>query len=98
MRNDFDSLIGLPSRAVVACITLYQRTLSPDHGPLKHLYAYGYCRHEPTCSEFTKRAVLRDGVVVGLFQGLRRVLTCHPWARVSDEKWRAMAKNDMERK
>jgi putative component of membrane protein insertase Oxa1/YidC/SpoIIIJ protein YidD len=92
MRNDFDSLIGLPSRAVAAWITLYQRTLSPDHGPLQHLYTYGYCRHEPTCSEFTKRAVLRDGVIVGLAKGMRRVLTCHPWAPLSDEKLRAMTK------
>jgi len=38
----------LPRHAMILGLRIYQLTLSPDHGPLKHLYTYGYCRHPPT--------------------------------------------------
>lgn len=64
---------------VVAMIRLYQRTLSGDHGWLQGLFPYGVCRLYPSCSEYTRQAVLKYGVVRGLFRGLRRLLRCHPW-------------------
>ena len=75
----------LPRRCLLALITLYQRTLSPDHGALKALEPYGYCRHEPTCSEYTKRAIERTGILPGLAMGCWRLLHCTPWSR-PDEK------------
>lgn len=87
----------LPSRLVAGMITLYQRTLSPDHGPLRHLFRYGYCPHEPTCSEFTRLAVLRDGVVIGGMKGMRRLLSCHPWTKPGDAKLRKLAERELRR-
>ncbi|MEK7202002.1 MAG: membrane protein insertion efficiency factor YidD [Patescibacteria group bacterium] len=63
-------------RLAVGLIGLYQRTLSPDHGPLKVLG--GVCRFQPTCSEYTKQAVGRFGVLKGLALGAKRVARCHP--------------------
>ncbi|MEK7534890.1 MAG: membrane protein insertion efficiency factor YidD [Patescibacteria group bacterium] len=61
---------------VVGLIGLYQKTLSPDHGPLRVFG--GTCRFAPTCSEYTKQAVKRFGVVKGLALGAKRVGRCHP--------------------
>jgi len=86
MRNPLFFLWLLPRKTIVMVITLYQHTLSPDHGPLKHLYRYGYCRHEPTCSEFGKRMVTERGAVIGGFLTIMRLLTCHPWKKPSPER------------
>jgi putative component of membrane protein insertase Oxa1/YidC/SpoIIIJ protein YidD len=86
MRNPLLSLWLLPRRTATALITLYQATLSPDHGPFRHLYTYGYCRHSPTCSEYGKRVIANRGVVVGGVLLARRLLSCHPWRKPSIER------------
>ena len=65
-------------RLVIALITAYQKTLSPDHGPLRHRYPYGVCKFHPTCSEYTKQAVRKYGTMKGMRLGLRRIGRCHP--------------------
>ena len=61
-------------------ITLYQKTLSLDHGPLRHVTG-GLCRFSPTCSEYTKEAILKHGVVRGIGLGIRRISRCHPYSK-----------------
>lgn len=39
------------------------------------------CRFEPTCSQYMYQAVDKNGVVVGVFLGLKRLLRCHPFCR-----------------
>lgn len=63
-------------------ITIYQKTLSLDHGWFRHLYPQGYCRYHPTCSEYTKQSILRHGVLAGSLLGVARVSRCHPWAPI----------------
>lgn len=65
----------------VSAINLYQKTLSPDHGPLRGLYPYGFCRYYPTCSQYTKEAIGYYGVLRGVAMGLWRVLRCNPWSK-----------------
>lgn len=36
------------------------------------------CRFTPTCSEYTRQAVQKYGVVKGLHLGIKRILKCHP--------------------
>lgn len=74
------------ARGAIALITFYQRTLSPDHGPLKALYPHGYCRHSPTCSEYAKEIIARRGFFLGVPRAVLRVLSCNPWTKPSDEK------------
>lgn len=59
-------------------IGVYQKTISPDHGPLKSVLPYGVCRFTPTCSEYMDQAVEKYGWH-GVVLGLRRILRCHPF-------------------
>lgn len=74
------SFIG---KLIVHLITFYQRTLSPDHGVFKARFPYGYCRHYPSCSEYTKQAVIKRGALFGLVLGIKRIVKCNPWAEPS---------------
>lgn len=65
--------------ALIGLITLYQKTLSPDHGPLRFLFGVGVCRYKPTCSDYTKEAIIKHGATKGIVLGLSRISRCHPW-------------------
>lgn len=69
----------LPRRLIALLITIYQHTLSPDHGPLKSLFPHGYCRFHPTCSEYGKQAILKYGVILGVPKTIWRIFRCNPW-------------------
>ncbi|HPN81529.1 MAG TPA: membrane protein insertion efficiency factor YidD, partial [bacterium] len=38
-------------------IRLYQKTLSFDYGWFRFLFPGGYCRFQPTCSEYAYQAI-----------------------------------------
>ncbi|MFM8283264.1 MAG: membrane protein insertion efficiency factor YidD [Planctomycetaceae bacterium] len=37
------------------------------------------CRFQPTCSEYFRIVVERDGAIVGTVRGVKRICRCHPW-------------------
>ena len=57
---------------LIYLINLYQKI------PLKSHYA---CVFLPTCSEYTKEAIIKYGTIIGLFKGFMRILRCHPWQK-----------------
>jgi len=76
-------LIGawrLPRRFAVGVIRIYQKTLSPDHGPLSRHLPYGVCRFRPTCSEYGATAISRYGLLRGGLMTAWRILRCNPWS------------------
>ena len=58
-------------RLAVGLIVIYQKTISPLFGPA--------CRYEPSCSQYTREAIERYGVVRGSWLGARRIARCHPF-------------------
>ena len=36
------------------------------------------CRFYPTCSQYTKEAIIKYGVIKGGFLGIKRISKCHP--------------------
>ncbi len=64
------TIASLPARAVIACVRLYQFTLSPFIGR--------QCRFQPTCSHYMIGAVEKHGVLRGVAKGLWRILRCNP--------------------
>lgn len=36
------------------------------------------CRFYPTCSEYTKQAIIKHGLLKGVILGVKRIVKCHP--------------------
>ncbi len=39
------------------------------------------CRFYPTCSEYTKLAIIKYGVLKGMFYGIKRIIRCNPFSK-----------------
>lgn len=48
---------------------------------MKSLYPYGYCPFYPSCSEYTRQAILKYGAPKGIIKGTNRIIRCHPWTK-----------------
>lgn len=55
---------------LIVIINIYQKIPGNFHG---------YCRHVPTCSEYTKQAINEYGSIKGMFLGIKRILKCNPF-------------------
>jgi|GEM_PF-733735 len=94
--NLLHEFMSVPQRLLIVLITLYQKTLSPDHGPLKDLHPYGFCPQKPTCSEYARDVIAGRGAVVGILLALYRLLSCHPWKRPSEHRMYVVLLNHHE--
>lgn len=59
-------------KIILKLINLYQITPLSSHK---------MCRFTPTCSEYTKQAISKYGVLKGLFLSIKRILKCHPFGK-----------------
>lgn len=64
-------------KIAVFLINSYQLILSPDSGWLRRNRPT--CRFFPSCSEYTKQAIMKYGFLRGIELGGKRILKCHPW-------------------
>jgi uncharacterized protein len=80
-KNFLAILVYLPRLPFLWLIKLYQHTFSPDHGPLKKLFEPGYCRFEPSCSEYGYQVIKKYGLIRGLPKSIWRILRCNPWSK-----------------
>ena len=61
---------GFAARGAVACIRWYQRRLA--------WMTQGWCRFEPSCSNYALQAIERHGAVRGIALGAWRIARCNP--------------------
>lgn len=67
------------SKFLISLIKFYQYLISPlIGGSLK-------CKFHPTCSQYTKEAIEKKGVVKGVALGFWRILRCNPWSVSGDD-------------
>ncbi|MBI3485829.1 membrane protein insertion efficiency factor YidD [Candidatus Daviesbacteria bacterium] len=64
------------SKLFINLINFYQIFLSFDKGILAILAPGGACKYSPSCSEYTKQAIIKYGFIKGLSLGGKRILTC----------------------
>jgi uncharacterized protein len=70
-----------PRYIAINLIRIYQKTLSFDHGILRFFYPYGFCRFNPTCSEYAIDALRKYGLGRGGLLAFGRLLRCHPFSK-----------------
>jgi len=68
------------TKLILFVINIYQKTISPDHGFFSSHKPHQICKFYPSCSEYAKRAILKKGLVKGLWLTFKRVLRCHPFS------------------
>lgn len=56
---------------LILIIKIYQNTLSILIG--------SNCRYIPSCSEYMIISLKRYGILKGIYFGIKRLFTCHPW-------------------
>tara|TARA_X000001036_G_scaffold303829_1_gene282824 strand:+ start:168 stop:419 length:252 start_codon:yes stop_codon:yes gene_type:complete len=56
---------------LIKFIDAYQLFFSP--------YFAGQCRFSPTCSNYAKDAIIKHGVIAGIWLTFCRLSKCHPW-------------------
>jgi putative membrane protein insertion efficiency factor len=78
-------ILELPRKPFLLLIRLYQKTLSPDHGFPKILFPHGYCKYNPTCSEYGYQAIEKHGLIRGGAKTIWRVLRCNPWSKGGED-------------
>mgnify|MGYP004561553831 FL=1 len=63
-------MFGMIKQIVLFLIKIYQKisTLTPPR-----------CRFYPTCSEYTKQAIIKFGLLKGGILGIKRICRCHPF-------------------
>lgn len=38
------------------------------------------CKYYPTCSEYTKQAIEKYGIIKGTYYGIKRIIKCNPFS------------------
>lgn len=57
-------------------INLYKKYISP----IFHKLGFD-CKYYPTCSEYTRQAIEKYGVIKGCYLGIKRILKCNPFSK-----------------
>jgi uncharacterized protein len=82
MQNVKWKIWSLSRRMAIGLVSLYQKILSPDHSFWsKAVFPHGHCKYTPSCSEYSKLALQKHGLIKGSLKSVWRVLRCHPWSK-----------------
>lgn len=62
-------------------IEWYQKNLSFDHSPLKKHYPEWFCKFSPSCSEYTKKSIIKYWFFKWWIKWIYRILRCNPFSK-----------------
>ena len=64
-------------------LNTYQKLISPIVNLFgKTVFGVNFgCRFTPTCSEYTKVAIYKYGIIQGIILGTKRIARCHPLSK-----------------
>lgn len=63
-------------KAIIFLIDLYKKHIS------QLFYMFGFnCKYYPTCSQYTKQAIQKYGIIKGMLLGIKRILKCNPFSK-----------------
>jgi uncharacterized protein len=66
-------------KTLISLIGFYQVVLNVF---LKNILGVNkFCRYSPTCSEYAKNQIRKNGVIKGSAMAIARIATCHPFAK-----------------
>lgn len=71
-------ILKIPRKLEICLINLYQKYISSSLGKR--------CIYYPTCSEYTKQAVDKYGIIKGNVLGIFRILRCNPFSKGGVDK------------
>ena len=63
-------------KIMIKLLEFYKKSISPW---LENLGVH--CKYEPTCSEYTRQAIEKYGVIKGTLLGIKRILKCNPFSK-----------------
>ncbi|MEG1989961.1 MAG: membrane protein insertion efficiency factor YidD [Clostridia bacterium] len=73
MMKIIKKILYIPRNIGVLAINFYQKYISKSLGKR--------CIFYPTCSEYTKQALLKYGLVLGCIIGAFRIIRCNPFSK-----------------
>ena len=73
MNNILKKIWYFPRKLLVKLIRFYQLAISPRIGR--------HCKYYPSCSEYTRQAVDKYGIIKGSLLGIIRILKCNPFSK-----------------
>ena len=63
-------------KILIHIINFYKKSISP------FFYSKGIrCKYYPTCSEYSKQAIEKYGVIKGSFLSIKRFIKCNPFSK-----------------
>lgn len=74
-------IISLPKHALAGTIQIYQFFLSTDHAFWSRPNTFRICTYHPSCSEFSRQAILKYGIIPGSLMGAKRIFDCNPFSK-----------------
>lgn len=85
MNKIIKSLKIAPRKFAMFLIGIYQKYISGLFGRK--------CRFHPTCSEYTKQAIDKYGIIKGSLKGIKRILKCNPFHKRRSRLFKVRRKN-----
>ena len=73
LSNNIKKIFFIPRKIAILLINFYQKFISPGLGKK--------CKYYPSCSEYTKQAVDKYGIIKGSILGMYRILRCNPFSK-----------------